>query len=175
MWTLRRRGPDCTPITPKAGSLFHADQHGEELQAITDECGGSLDIDVTIQRAKSPSNPLHKHYEWDVEKAAYANWVDTTRRLVRIIRVEDRTTESGSARAFVSVKDANGTNYRALGDVKKSVSLQELLLKQAKSDLEAFRRRYAEFQDVCADVDAALGKISARMSKEGKKGARAAA
>ncbi|GLI91606.1 capsule polysaccharide export inner-membrane protein CtrB [Methylocystis echinoides] len=26
MWTLRQRGPDWTPITPKAGSLFHADQ-----------------------------------------------------------------------------------------------------------------------------------------------------
>jgi hypothetical protein len=25
LWPLRQRGPDWTPITPKAGSLFHAD------------------------------------------------------------------------------------------------------------------------------------------------------
>src|SRR4051812_33184976 len=27
VWTLSSRGPDWTPITPKPGSLFHADLH----------------------------------------------------------------------------------------------------------------------------------------------------
>lgn len=156
------------PLRIKAAKDADAQVIGEELQSITDECGGTLDVDVAIQRAKSPSNPLHKHYEWDVEKAAYANWVDTTRRLVRIIRVEDRASQSGSARAFVSVKDANGTNYRPLGEVKKNASLQESLLKQAKSDLEAFRRRYAELSEVFEDIDAAMRKIDRRMAKGSK-------
>ena len=32
MWTLSPRGPDWMPITPKTGSLFHAETHADGLQ-----------------------------------------------------------------------------------------------------------------------------------------------
>ena len=34
MWTLSPRGPDWMPITPKTGSLFHAETQQEQVVAV---------------------------------------------------------------------------------------------------------------------------------------------
>lgn len=50
---------------------------------------GTLDQvtpEAVIEAARSPSNPLHGMFDWDVKTAAHAHWMETARGLIRRAR-----------------------------------------------------------------------------------------
>lgn len=55
---------------------------------------GRLTPAAVVEDAKNAASPLHSCFEWDLEKAAYAHWIERARRLIRSVRIEVKTTES---------------------------------------------------------------------------------
>jgi AmiR/NasT family two-component response regulator len=58
-------------------------QRLKELQ----EEHGALTADVVIADAKDSESPLHGHFEWDIERAAYRPWVTIANRIINSFKV----------------------------------------------------------------------------------------
>lgn len=53
--------------------------------------GGILPPGVVVEDAKSPDSPFHSYFEWDLQKAAYQDWIRTAREIIACCRVEIHT------------------------------------------------------------------------------------
>ena len=152
-------------LTIKAAGKADPQKIGEALAKITDDNKGHLTPHAVVETARNPRHVLHRHFEWDNKKAAESFRLDQARSLVRSIHVE-ADTETGTARAFLSVRDTDGVSYRGLSDVLKSHDLQQRVLNQAEKDLIAFEARYRSLEDVCALVRAARERLSERRNNQ---------
>ncbi len=62
-----------------------------------EEKHGKLTPELVVNDAKNPKSPLHKGagFEWDIDKAAYSNWIDHARHLIAsveyVVRSETKT------------------------------------------------------------------------------------
>ena len=146
---------------------------GDALERISATHGGHLTTQRIVSHARDTKHPLHKHFEWDDRIAGEAYRREQAGQIVRSIVVK-ADTESGVARAFVSVNDTTGISYRSLSTVMKSADLQEKLLAQLQHALQAIEDRYKEFEDVCSLVREAREKVTAKRqaAKEDRASAR---
>jgi hypothetical protein len=154
-----------SPITIKAADKANPQRIGEALAKIAAAGGGELTPKAVVEAARSSSNVLHKHFEWDDSKAAEAFRLDQARNVIRSIHAEDEDASDGHAAAFVSVSDKGGTSYRTLDAIKNSADLQARVLAQAERDLDAFQRRYRAMQDVCAIIRTAQDALAKKRAK----------
>ncbi len=130
----------------------------DELRQIREENGGLLSPEVVIDKAANEDNPLHSSFEWDDNKAAHQHRLDQARRLVRVY-VEVLAPDTEPVNVFVSLKDdrhAEG-GYRELGDVLRNKTLREILLSQALEELERWRIKYQQLNEL-ADIFVAIDK-----------------
>ena len=148
------------PLRIKNAKTADPQIFGEAMAAVAAKHGGQLDPDDLWREARDELHPLHDHYEWDLQQAAEAHWRETSRVLIRIVRIVDESTNEGHVRAYISVTDRGGASYRTVSDVKSSAVLQALVLQQADRDLAAFERRYSELNEVCDAVRDARKKIA---------------
>lgn len=51
------------------------------------EYEGKTTAAAILADAKNPTSPIHELYDWDVQKAAEAHWMDRTREIVRLVKV----------------------------------------------------------------------------------------
>jgi hypothetical protein len=137
---------------------------GEALSKISEAAGGHLIPGAVVDAARDRKSPLHPHFEWSDKVAAEAFRVDQARSLIRCIHVSTDETESGVARAFLSVRDKEGTSYRTISDVLSSADLQQRILAQAERDLLAFENRYQSLQDICDLIRQARERLAVRRS-----------
>lgn len=122
------------PLAVKKADKANPQKIGEALAKIEREHNGHLKPDHVWRAVQTnPRNPLHKHFEWDVQKAAEAHWRDTARVLIRSITVED--IDGDQKPAYFSVNEKAGVSYRSYGDVMQSADLQMAVLKSAERDL----------------------------------------
>lgn len=138
---------------------------GEALAAIAaGNKGRLLPRDALNAARNNKKHPLYKHIEWDNEIAAEAYRLDQVREIIRIVRVENEETESGTARAFVSVQD-HGVAYRQISEIKTNADLQNAVLKAAERDLAAWQARYRELVEICQIVADARERLREKMRK----------
>jgi hypothetical protein len=135
---------------------------GEALEKISAKAAGHLVPSAVVDAARDRKNPLHKHFEWDNATAAEAYRLDQARCLIRCIHVQSDETESGYARAFLSIREKDGVSYRNIADVMSSADLQQRVLAQAEKDLLSFEARYQTLQDVCELVRSARERLAVR-------------
>lgn len=153
------------PLRIKAAGKADPQTFGEALAAIAANADGHLTPADVVETARSDNHPLHPHFEWNDAVAAESYRLDQARSIIRMVRVIDDTSNDGTTRAFLSVKDnVVGMSYRSIGDVKSSLELQMAVLRQAERDLDAFKRRYREMTDVCELVEQAKTKLKSRMA-----------
>ena len=152
------------PLTLRNGKDADPNVVGKALEKIMAASGGKLEPPLVWQAAKAPKHPLHRFFEWDVQKAAEAHWSDTARAIIRSVRIVREEGEEPQV-AFLSIADKGGTSYRHVNEVLGSADLQLAVLKAAERDLGAWEKRYRELVDICDDVKAAREKIATRRSK----------
>lgn len=157
-------------LSIKAADKADPQKIGEALEAIAEKAGGHLTPEAVVDAAREKRHVLHRHFEWDDQKAAEAFRLDQARNIVRSIHVENDETESGLARAYLSIQDRGGRSYRSISDVLASADLQSKVLASAETDLLAFERRYRSLTDVCAIVREAREQIASRRSKQESRG-----
>ena len=162
------------PVTIRNASKADPQKIGEALAEIKAKHGGDLRPRYVWSAVKDhPRHPLHKHFQWDVQKAAEAHWTDQARELIRVVRVVDsERPDDPPVPAFISVSDKGGASYRSASEIRSSAYYQHIVMKQALRDLESWQRRYRELSDVCPMVSAAAAKL--RQEVEHDKESRAA-
>jgi hypothetical protein len=144
-----------------------AQRVGEVLVELQSENGGRLTPRVYVDAARPSESPLHPTLEWDNLRAAELYREDQARHVIRCIRVAtpNEKGEQEQRRVFVNViesvdgEDQNG--YAPLARVLSSDDLRQQLIVQARRDLAAFKKRYAELADLVSVADAALEQIDA--------------
>lgn len=160
--TIRYSFKSDEPLTIKAAAKASAQKLGEALALVAEKSSGHLMPKDVVEAARDKKSPLHKHFEWDNQIAADKFRLDQARSLIRSIHVESADTESGVARAFLSIREKDGTSYRTIGDVLKSADLQQRVLAAAEKDLLAFENRYSSLEDICGLIRQARERLSAR-------------
>jgi hypothetical protein len=142
---------------------------GEALERIRLEHGGELHAYHTWNDAKDITHPLHRFFQWDVQKAAEAHWLDQARALIRSVRVID-IEEGKPLRAYLSIYD-DGRSYRSIDDVLRSRDLRDIVLEQAQRDLDAWTHRFRELQDIVALIEPARRELTRRRAARRDRGA----
>lgn len=139
---------------------------GAALASIAERGDGHLKPEAIVDHARDRKSVLHKHFEWDDKVAAESFRLDQARSIVRCIHVESAEAENGTARAYLSIQEASGRSYRALGDVLQSADLQAKVLAAAERDLIAFESRYKQLVDVCELIKVARERIKSRRATD---------
>ncbi len=136
---------------------------GEELARLMAANDGNLKPEAVHEAAKNRRSPLHRHFEWDDAKAADAYRVDQARGIIRLIKaveITDGGRELYAGPAFVSIYDGRRRTYKAIGEVVTNTRLQLLVMQQAIRDLEAWEKRYGEFEEICQLVRVARERLA---------------
>ena len=149
------------PLTIKNAKKANAQKIGEALASIATANDGDL-MPQKIVDAAATDKRLRPHFEWDDGIAANAYRCDQAREIVRCVHIENTDTESGVARAFLSVRDRDHVSYRALGEILQSKDLQARILAQAEKDLISFENRYSALEEICALVRQARERLAVR-------------
>lgn len=80
------------------------EQARAEIERIANANGGHITPEQVVEHARDPESPLHEHFPWDKDKAAYAHWLDIARTLIRSVKVVVKT-ETTKVRAVGFVRD----------------------------------------------------------------------
>lgn len=134
-----------------------AQQAGERIARIEAKSAGLVTATAVVQDARKASSPLHPAFEWDDLKAAEEYRLEQARHLLhslQVVAVKGQTEEPHSFRAYVQVTidaERGYTNmYRALSD--DGLRLQ--VLTRALHELDTWRERYHELEELTAIFDA---------------------
>jgi len=133
----------------------------DELFEIQRMNGGLLDPAQVVSYARDPETALHGKFQWDDSKAAEEYRIWQARQVIRMELVvirqgpsgkvsliadfDDRMDTDKRVRAFVSLPvDRRGDNrgYRDIASVLEDTALRENLLREAKNEMQLFRRKY---------------------------------
>ncbi|WP_298165123.1 hypothetical protein [Novosphingobium sp.] len=129
---------------------------GEELERIRTRHNGRLEPEWVVHNAKSPQNVLHDLFEWDDNVAAQNFRIDQARAVIRSVEaVIEEAPEAKPIRAFVSVVQERDRAYTSVQHAMADADLRKQVLMQALTELEAWRKRYAELVEL-ATVFAAI-------------------
>jgi beta-xylosidase len=139
---------------------IHAHRRTVEDRLRQLQVGGRLTPDMVIADAKQPESPLHAEFEWDLDKAAYRNWVDTARRLIRSVHyVVEEETVLVRVPEFVRdprvAEDAQG--YVSVVVLRTDRKLAVEVMRDEVARVEAALRRmlrYSEVLGVLPDIEA---------------------
>jgi hypothetical protein len=135
----------------------------EALETIKAENKGVLKPEMVWKAAQRRGHVLHPYFEWNVEKAAQAHWIETARTLIRAVHIVDDERET-NVPAFLSVTDKGGASYYTVSEVQTSASLALAVMKQGERDLAAWEQRYKILVDICDIVRTARDRLASRIS-----------
>lgn len=124
---------------------------GLEIETIISERGAARP-EYLVERASDPASPLHSCFEWDDSAAARAHRLEQARYVLRSVVIVREDRPEQTIRAFVS--PAREGDWKTIDAALSSPTDRELLLAQARADLEAFVRKYQALEEL-NDVRAA--------------------
>lgn len=152
------------PLTLPNAKLADPDKIGAAIAAVATVHEGRLHPADVVDAARDPKSVLHPHFEWRDAVAAEAFRLEQARTLIRSVCLLGEPFDE-PPRAWLSIKDLDGQSYRPYGAVRQNVDLQLAVLKQARVDLAAFRRRYAQMAEICDGVKILEDKIGAKLDQ----------
>jgi hypothetical protein len=135
------------------------------LQELADK-HGKLTPEMVVEDAKDKDSPLHGEFEWDVNKAALAHWIEKAREIIRSVKVVFRT-EKKSYQSVAYVRDPRAERrdqgYISVDSVRSDEDLKREVLKQeldrAASILTRARDLAAVF-GIEPEIDVLLDKLN---------------
>ena len=137
------------------GGRGKADIAFKELERIKTKNGGILTAGIVVIEATKARNPLHKQFQWDDDKAASEFRLEQARSLLRSIHVVyAKAPQIPPQRHYIAVtqsasKDAPERKvYRSTAEILADPIARDEMLANAIRDALAFRRKYAELQEL---------------------------
>lgn len=141
--------------------------HGRTSAQVAGEvCGqleaeGRLNAETLVEVSRPEDAPLHGEFNWDDEAAAEEWRKHQARHLINSIEIVVETREP--VRAFYTL-ERKSSAYTSIMTIKSQPGSYQLLLKQARSELAAFRRKYRQIAELGAlfeAIDRILGEQGA--------------
>lgn len=118
---------------------------GDELERIRVHNNGRLEPKSVVEESRPKSAPLHSLFEWNDKRAADSWRREQASYIIRHIEVVlDDTGQRPPIRAFVSVQREEDRSYTSIQHALSEDELRAQVVAQAWSELEAFRKKYAE-------------------------------
>jgi hypothetical protein len=136
---------ECTNLhkiyKARTGAPFkqeEAQELGETINEIRENCGGEFKIEVALKEAKKKNNPLHNHLEWDDTKCGTEYRIqqlkNITNHIIEEIIVDGNPFEQ---RSFLSVTNDEGEFvYVSRETAIENVDYRKQLLDRMISTLE---------------------------------------
>lgn len=150
----------------------------KELTDIVNSNDGYVIPEDVLSRAEDPDNPLHQHFEWDDDRAAYMHRLEQARNLIRSIEirpvVEEGADEYGNIRAFVSIRqevvdeDGNERERNVYVPTDRAMNDEETrdrVLQRIMFELDSIHRKYNQYQEFAA-VFAAIERVKSSIEVE---------
>lgn len=141
---------------PGSRVSIDADKAGRELARI-EKSEGELTPTVVLDRARSANSSLHGHFEWDDSVAAEQHRLSQAGELIRSIVIDvthSNVEPQKTTRAYVSVQRESGRSYVATQTAMSDIDLRRQVLERAWSELEMFRRKYGDMQELAKVFEA---------------------
>lgn len=136
---------------------------GEELDRIRVHNNGRLDQDAIVEAARPRGSPLHNAFEWRDSVAAKQYRLQQAGYLIRSLEVvidQPLTERPTPVRAFVNVTRDEDRSYTSTIHAMSDAALRAQVVSEALTELEAWRKRYAELTELAAifaSIDEARG------------------
>lgn len=122
---------------------------------------GQLTAQNLVDVSRPEDAPLHKAFEWDDSVAAEKYRESQGRYLIRCVEVVRESSEP--VRAFISLtRTASTHEYHSIDAVLKSKDDTADMLARAKSELDAFARKYANLEEL-AEVFQAIERLNSEV------------
>lgn len=165
----------------REGSRFGADpdEVGVEIDRVRDRNGGLVSADLMVQYGRRTKGVWHQLLEWDDQKAGHEHRLSQARTIIGALQVIKMTGggEPKVIRAYVNIRRGEERAYTSINDAMRDADLREQVVQQALRELESWRVRYKEYNElaqVMAAIDAAAPKpIAQRERAEVREGAAA--
>ena len=156
-----------------------AEQFAEErkvLEAIARENNGLLMVDDVLDVAKDPTSVLHKHFQWDDDKAAEAWRKHQARQLIQKVTVTIEKAPDVHIRAFVSLStdQHDGGGYRMTANVLSDEHLKGQLLHDMQLALVKWKKQVNLLDTETEEILNRLDEIVTRRVSDRQEAARAA-
>lgn len=136
-------------------------RHLEGLRARNDSI---LTPEIVLDDAKDEASPLHPFFEWDDTEAARKYRLQQAGYVIRsVVAIYKESPTREPMRAYVHVRTENApARYMETSAALASKPTRDAVLRRAKAELDAWRRRYADLQEL-AEVVAMIGLIGDRI------------
>jgi hypothetical protein len=156
------------------GARLQADANAVGTRLETLVSAGRVTPRMVVDDARPADSPLHQCFEWDDTRAAELHRESQARYVLRSIRVvSDEGTDTEQPRtmhAFVSVTETVGTDeqraYVPIARVLNESDLSRQMCEQALRELQAFERRYAQFNELRDIAHEAIDRVQALLPIE---------
>ena len=122
-----------------------------DAQKVTDEIlsiGEEATPDQIVEKAKDENSELHKCFTWDDTEAAVKWRMHQARHIVGCLIIKRETVEENEPEIRVFHKIEGGTGYKPIQRIFTKADEYQRLLQTALAELEAFRRKYKNLQEL---------------------------
>ena len=134
---------------------------GQEIERLRRR-RGHLTAQLVVDAASDPASRLHGEFEWDDTAAATAYRLEQAGYLIRAIVIvrEPQNGDPRIVRAFVYLQDDEaGPIYTSISVAMGDPAMREQVLRRAWQELEGWRRRYSEYDEL-AKVFSAIDEVA---------------
>lgn len=129
---------------------------------------GFLKAETVVKVARSPKSPLHNYFEWDDSVAANEYRIEQARRMIQNVEII-LPEQAEPIRAFVSLsmdRVQDGGGYRPLQEVLAVSHLREVLLADARRDMERFVAKYSRLEELSHLIGSMKEVLKAKLPEE---------
>lgn len=127
---------------------------GERLERIRLDKSGELTPEFVLEDAREAKSPLHGCFEWDdglaAERYRLTQAGDVIRSITVVVSAPNPETPSTRTRAFVNVETEAGRHYTSIAHAMSDADLRKQVLHRAFQELQSWRSRYTEYQELAA-------------------------
>ena len=149
-----------------------AEVAGAVLEPLLEKENQALVPKKVVDIARNPNSPIHAAFEWDDSVAAEEYRLDQARKMLHSLKIHVQrvTNTTEPIRFFVNVKSPEATprlpvrHYTSLDHAMKNPTLRAQVLANAFKDLDSFRRKYAQFEEL-ARVHEEIDRLLAEAEK----------
>ena len=139
----------------QAGASKDAKAVGHHLEMLRKKCKGELTPEDVLADAKHNNSPLHSFFEWDEGAAAQQYRLQQARGLIRAVVAIYVQPDKPAVRqkAYVHINEPSAPHYRESSHAMSQTKTRGMVLKQALSELIAWKKRYKDLQEFAAVID----------------------
>lgn len=148
----------------------------EELEIIRKSNDGILDAEKVVVYASNTKTSLHGRFQWADTIAADAYRLNQARQVIRLdltiikhdsdnmMFLPDNSMDSDGVtlRKYVSLSHdrSNNGGYRLLSEVLDNSDMRKQLVRDAKKDMQTFRKKYSALEELSSVMDGMDNSIS---------------